>query len=75
MNTQKDGDAMAGKATKKKLALKNTRSNSFVDKRKTDRRRLPSKGFTYISQVGWICRREQCRRCDDTIDTCYLKDE
>jgi hypothetical protein len=30
-----------------------------------DRRRQPSKGFAYISTVGWICRRERIRRKDD----------
>ncbi|MBI9088819.1 MAG: hypothetical protein JEZ12_06355 [Desulfobacterium sp.] len=29
------------------------------------RRRTESAGFTYISTVGWICRRESCRRKDD----------
>jgi hypothetical protein len=31
----------------------------------TDRRKAPACGFTYISTVGWICRREQFRREDD----------
>jgi hypothetical protein len=31
----------------------------------TDRRRAPACGYTYISTVGWICRREQFRRRDD----------
>ncbi len=30
-----------------------------------DRRREPSDGFTYISSVGWIDRRERLRRKDD----------
>jgi hypothetical protein len=30
-----------------------------------DRRRKPSKGFTYISSVGWIDRREKLRRKND----------
>ncbi len=28
----------------------------------TDRRQDDCEGFTYVSTVGWICRREQCRR-------------
>jgi hypothetical protein len=31
----------------------------------SDRRKAPACGFTYISSVGWICRREQFRRKDD----------
>lgn len=34
-----------------------------------DRRKVPSKGFTNISVVGWICRRERCRRKDDKMDS------
>ena len=30
-----------------------------------DRRKTPAPGFTYISTVGWICRRELLRRKDD----------
>ena len=33
-----------------------------------DRRKLPSKGFAYISVVGWICRREKFRRKDDKLN-------
>ncbi len=32
-----------------------------------DRRKVPSRGFARISVVGWICRREQCRRKDDKL--------
>jgi len=38
------------------------------ERRNEDRRKVPSEGFSYISVVGWICRREQCRRQDDKID-------
>ena len=34
-------------------------------KREVDRRKEPSKGYTYITTVGWICRREKVRRKDD----------
>ena len=33
--------------------------------RKQDRRKKASQGFTYISMVGWICRREKIRRKDE----------
>ncbi len=33
-----------------------------------ERRKVPSRGLTYISTVGWICRRECCRRIDDHMD-------
>jgi hypothetical protein len=35
------------------------------DRRDNDRRREPCEGFTYVSVVGWICRREQSRRKDE----------
>jgi hypothetical protein len=31
-----------------------------------ERRMKPASGFTCISTVGWICRREQIRRKDDS---------
>ena len=37
----------------------------FDDRRDQDRRKEPCEGFTYVSMVGWICRREQSRRKDD----------
>lgn len=33
-----------------------------------DRRKEPSDGFTYITSVGWIDRRERLRRKDDPND-------
>jgi hypothetical protein len=36
----------------------------FSDRRDEDRRREPCEGYTYVSMVGWICRREKCRRGD-----------
>jgi hypothetical protein len=35
------------------------------DRRFKDRREETRAGFTYISTVGWICRREKSRREDD----------
>ena len=34
------------------------------NQREKDRREEPCEGFTYISTVGWICRRERFRRKD-----------
>ena len=35
------------------------------DRRSIDRRKCDCEGYTYISTVGWICRRERSRRkCD-----------
>jgi cell division protein FtsI/penicillin-binding protein 2 len=33
-----------------------------------DQRSEPSKGFAYITTVGWIDRRERTRRKDDPFD-------
>jgi hypothetical protein len=30
-----------------------------------DRRKNSDRGYMYISTVGWIDRRENCRRCSD----------
>ena len=35
------------------------------ERRMEDRRMQPCKGFTRISIVGWICRRERTRREGD----------
>jgi len=35
------------------------------EKREDERRHKESKGYTYITTVGWICRREKLRRKDD----------
>jgi hypothetical protein len=49
---------------------KNTQLNievgyDFENRWNEGRRKEPSKGFTYISSVGWIDRREMLRRKDD----------
>jgi len=36
-----------------------------VEKRAGERRENSGSGFTYISTVGWICRRESTRRQGD----------
>jgi hypothetical protein len=35
------------------------------NRQEQDRRNEPSKGFAYITTVGWIDRREKTRREDD----------
>jgi hypothetical protein len=37
----------------------------FKKRQKQERRTEPSEGYTYISIVGWIDRRERLRRKDD----------
>jgi hypothetical protein len=34
----------------------------ILDRRYEDRRKENCNGYTYISMVGWICRREKNRR-------------
>jgi hypothetical protein len=36
------------------------------NRRQSERRTQESKGYTYISMVGWMDRREKNRRYDDT---------
>jgi hypothetical protein len=38
------------------------------NRQEQDRRNEPGKGFTYITTVGWIDRREKTRRKDDPFD-------
>lgn len=42
----------------------NSIQQNMVDCRKSDadRRQSECEGYTYVSTVGWICRREHCRR-------------
>ena len=51
-------------------ATKDKKKNPFVvaqmthpeHQREDDRRKEACEGFTYVSTVGWICRRERVRR-------------
>lgn len=50
--------------------VKNARPNLdhvcfFINRQERDRRCKPSESYTYISAVGWIDRRERCRRKND----------
>jgi hypothetical protein len=40
----------------------------FENRWKEDRRTEAGEGFTYISTVGWIDRRERLRRKDDPMN-------
>jgi hypothetical protein len=48
----------------------NEQSHLFVNRLEEDRRRVPNEGFTYVSIVGWIDRRETIRRKDDPFNFC-----
>ena len=50
--------------------IENQRDALFL-RRRSERRKVKSKGLTYISIVGWICRREGCRRKEDQAG-CFL---
>ncbi|MCP4744646.1 MAG: hypothetical protein GY874_00665 [Desulfobacteraceae bacterium] len=39
--------------------------HNFTERRKNNRRQRTSKGYAYISMIGWICRREKSRREND----------
>jgi hypothetical protein len=43
-------------------------NHSFENRMEDDRRSEPNEGFTYVSSVGWIDRREKLRRKDDPLD-------
>jgi hypothetical protein len=43
---------------------------SDEERRQECRRKLESKGYCYITMVGWMCRRERIRRKDDDICDC-----
>lgn len=43
-------------------------SINLENRQEEERRSMPSKGFTYITTVGWIDRRERHRRKDDPLD-------
>jgi hypothetical protein len=54
--------------------ISKTQSTQIHEKRYAEeRRKEPSCGFTCITMVGWICRREQVRRKDDP--DCFSNDK
>ena len=46
----------------------NGQDHYFEIRLEDDRRSKPSEGFTYISSVGWIDRREKLRRKHDSLN-------
>ncbi len=62
---------MENKNHRKEEQLDFEKSMSLDDRRFEERRKEPGEGFAYVSTVGWICRREQCRRKDDPFDYDY----
>lgn len=50
---------------KKDARLFFEQSHCFDNRMEEDRRTKPSEGYTYISSVGWIDRREKLRRKGD----------
>jgi hypothetical protein len=46
----------------------NPSAEKELNRRRTERRIHESKGYTYISMVGWMDRREKKRRRDDAHD-------
>jgi hypothetical protein len=59
--------AMQDNEDKPICALPSEAKNSDEDRRQECRRKLESKGYCYLSMVGWMCRREKIRRKDDDI--------
>lgn len=52
----------ADKMMIKEDSQKNKQPFVAIDHRNGERRKIPAQGFAYVSVVGWICRRERCRR-------------
>jgi hypothetical protein len=48
-------------------ALQPETEKSDDERRRNCRRKMESKGYCYITMVGWMCRREKIRRKDDDI--------
>lgn len=44
---------------------KGNQAQPVLDHRKCERRQIKGEGFTYISIVGWMDRREKTRRATD----------
>lgn len=50
-----------------KMSSARDSDGSENDRRQGERREEKSDGFAYITSVGWICRREKCRRNGETL--------
>lgn len=62
------GFAMKKKDSKQPPLMVGEEKAGDRDKRESERRVEHQKGFAYISTVGWICRREKCRRKHDHFE-------
>jgi hypothetical protein len=49
----------------KKALTRKDQEGCSCELRSSKRRRKASNGYTYVSMVGWMDRREKRRRCDD----------
>jgi hypothetical protein len=58
---------MLKKENKPTCAMPSEEEEKDRDRRKKCRRKQESKGYCYITMVGWMCRREKTRRKDDDI--------
>jgi hypothetical protein len=57
-----------GRSHQDKNRLKTDREQNSSNRRQAERRQRKSKGYTYITMVGWIDRRGKIRRKDDEFD-------
>jgi hypothetical protein len=53
---------MQERISNKESPIQSQRNKALFERRLKDRRMEKGKGYTYVSTVGWICRREKCRR-------------
>lgn len=56
------------KATKKIIRHIPEQEVYAEERGKEDRRKSHSEGFFYISMIGFVDRREKCRRCDELCE-------
>ena len=59
---------MKGKREKDHRHEIENRAAEGQNQRKMNRREQECEGYTYIEMVGWIDRREKCRRDDDRLN-------
>lgn len=45
----------------------------FCENRTCERRKKEDQGYIYITTVGWICRRDICRRQKDKLQVTHGK--
>jgi hypothetical protein len=59
---------MTDKREKDHRPERETRTAQNQNQRKTNRRERECEGYIYIEMVGWMDRREKCRRDDDRFN-------